>query len=172
MNDRSIVAVLKFGVFAGLAAGALMAMYAMAASAWMGQGFFTPLYGIASPLIGPKEMETSMMRGIHLSLGPALAGAMIHMMWSAMYGAIFGLIWSRIGGAAPLAAAAGVLYGLAVMAFMALVALPLVGAGSMPAMIGFSFVVEHALFGLALGLWPSAQPALFGRTRSVWQTQA
>ena len=172
MNDRSIGPVLTFGVLAGLAAGALMAMYAMAASAWMGQGFFTPLYGIASPLIGPKEMETSMMRGIHLSPGPALLGAMIHMMWSAMYGAGFGLLWSRIGGAGPVAAGAGVLYGLAVMVVMAFAVLPLVGAGSMPGMIGFSFVIEHALFGLALGLWPSAQPGLFVRARALWPTQA
>ena len=53
---------------------------------------------------------------------------------------------------------AGPIYGLAVMVFMSLVILPPVGAGGLPAMIGFSFVVEHALFALALGIWALMQP--------------
>lgn len=159
----SVGQVIGFGILAGVVAGLVMAMYAMAASAWMSQGFFTPLYGIASPLIGPKEMETSMMQGVYINLGPALAGAMIHMMWSALYGVIFGLIWSQIRGTAALAAGAGAAYGLAVAGLMAFVVLPIVGAGAMPAMIGLSFVIEHVLFGLLLGLWPSRQPALFAR---------
>ena len=53
---------------------------------------------------------------------------------------------------------AGPIYGLAVIVFMSLVILPPVGAGCMPAMIGFSFVVELALFALALGIWALTQP--------------
>jgi uncharacterized membrane protein YagU involved in acid resistance len=116
-------------------------------------------------------METSMMQGVYLNLGPALLGIVVHMMWSALYGVIFGLIWSRIGGPGPIAAGAGVVYGLLVMVFMTLVVLPIVGAGGMPAMIGFSFGVEHTLFGLVLGLWPSVQPQLF-RAEGFLRTRA
>lgn len=144
-----------------MAAGLIMGIYAMMASAWMGQGFFTPLYGIASPLIGPKEMEASMMQGVYLNPGPALLGLAIHMMWSALYGIVFGLLWSRVGGTGIVAAVGGAVYGLAVMVFMTFIVLPLVGVGGMPGMIGVSFGIEHALFGLVLGLWPSIQPALF-----------
>lgn len=161
MSQISAAQIAGYGILAGMAAGAAMAMYAMVASAWMGQGFFTPLYGIASPLIGAKEMETSMMRGLHLAVGPALLGALIHMIWSGMYGAAFGLVWTQTGRTGPAALGAGVAYGLAITVVMALVVLPIVGAGAMPGMIGFSFVIEHVLFGLALGMWPSLQPGLF-----------
>jgi hypothetical protein len=125
------------------------------------------------PFIGhPKEMETSMMRGIYLNPVPALQGAMIHMMWSAMYGVVFGLIWSRIGRTGPVPALAGAAYGAGIAGFMAWVVLPIVGAGSMPAMIGFSFFLEHILFGLALGLWPSAQPEVFTRPGALQATRA
>jgi uncharacterized membrane protein YagU involved in acid resistance len=163
VTNRSLGEIVGFGILAGVVAALIMGVYALVASAWMGQGFFTPLYGIASPLIGGKEMETSMMQGVYFNFGPALLGLIVHLLWGGLYGAIFGLIWSRVGGSGAPAIAAGVVYGLVVMVFMSLVVLPLVGAGGMPAMIGYSFGIEHALFGLVLGLWPSVQPGLFPR---------
>jgi hypothetical protein len=162
----------RSSVLAGIVAGLVMGAYAMMASAWMGQGFFTPLYGIASPLIGPSAMETSMMQGVYLQPGPALLGLMVHMAWAVGYAVTFGLAWRRIGGTGALPAVAGVVYGLAVMVFMAQVVLRLVGAAGMPAMIGFSFVIEHALFGLLLGLWPTVEPGLFPRAGIVSASNA
>ncbi len=169
---RPVWEIVAFGVVAGVIAAIVMGIYAMAASAWMGQGFFTPMYGIASAIIGGKEMETSMMAGLYFNAGPALLGAVLHMMWGGLYGAIFGLIWSRIGGSGALAVGVGVVYGLLVMVFMSLVVLPLVGAGGMPAMIGYSFGLEHVLFGLVLGLWPSVQPGLFPKPSTLHARRA
>jgi hypothetical protein len=157
------------GAVAGMIAGAVMAMYAMIASATiLHQGFFTPLYGIASPIIGPKAMMTSMQKGLYFSFGPALLGLVIHMMWSAGYGVIFGLIVRglRLGGGEAIAA--GLIYGLLVMFFMSLVVLPIVGVGKMPGTIGWpSFTVEHLLFGLTLGLWPLRRPHDFPVPQSL-----
>lgn len=153
------------GAIAGVIAGLVMAMYAMIASAtFLGQGFFTPLYGIASPLIGPSAMMTSMKQGIYFAIGPALLGLVIHMMWAALYGVIFGLIGWRLHLAGWAAVVGGMAYGVVVMIFMSVVVLPLVGVGTMPGMIGWpSFTVEHLTFGLVLGLWPVLRPADFAR---------
>ncbi len=157
------------GAIAGMVAGAVMAMYAMIASATiLHQGFFTPLYGIASPLIGPKAMVTSMQKGLYLAPGPALLGLIVHMMWSAIFGVIFGLIVRalRLGGGE--AVTAGLVYGLLVMLFMSFVVLPIVGVAAMPGTIGWpSFTVEHLLFGLTLGLWPLRRPQDFPTPRPL-----
>ena len=160
------------GAVAGMIAGAVMAMYAMIASATvLHQGFFTPLYGIASPLIGPSAMMTSMQKGFYFALGPALFGLIIHMLWSVAYGAIFGLVVRalRLGGGE--AVAGGLIYGLLVMFFMSFTVLPIVGVGKMPGTIGWpSFTVEHLLFGLTLGLWPLRRPHDFPTPQSLLAT--
>src|SRR5260370_19803905 len=89
VTGRTVVA----GAIAGMVAGAVMAMYAMIASAtFLHQGFFTPLYGIASPIAGQSAMMTSMQKGGYSALGPALLALVVHMMWSAMYGVGFALV--------------------------------------------------------------------------------
>jgi hypothetical protein len=152
------------GAIAGIVAGMVMAMYAMIASAtFLGQGFFTPLYGIASPLVGSEAMMISMKQGFFFALGPALVGLVVHMMWSAFYGIVFGLIVSRLQLAGIAAVVGGMVYGIMVMIVMSFVVLPIVGTGAMPAMIGWpSFIVEHLMFGLVFGLWPVVRPADFG----------
>src|SRR5579884_2751977 len=80
MNNTTI-RLLVAGAIAGMVAGAMMAMYAMIASAtFLSQGFFTPLYGIASPLLGPSAMMQSMKQGIYFAAGPAVLGLIIHML--------------------------------------------------------------------------------------------
>jgi hypothetical protein len=151
------------GVIVGIIAGVMMAMYAMIASAtFLGQGFFTPLYGIASPLVGPQAMMMSMKQGVYFTAGPAMLGLIIHMMWSALYGMIFALIASALRFKGIGAIMAGIAYGFLVFLFMSFVVLPIVGAGKMPAMVGYpSFLIEHLLFGMVLGLWPVVRPADF-----------
>lgn len=154
------------GAAAGLAASVVMAMYAMIVAWIKGDGFFTPMYHIASLWISPSNLMTSMQDAMmqhdfHFAFGPAILGAMIHMMTGAMYGALFGLIVAaaRVKGSAL--AIAGVGYGLLVFLISSFVALPLAAAifssgdqiTHMARMAGWwTFVSEHLLFGLALGL--------------------
>jgi hypothetical protein len=161
--DQSLRRVVVTGLIVGLIAGVMMAMYAMLASAtFLGQGFFTPLYGIASPLVGQQAMMASMKAGLYFTVGPALLGLMIHMLWSAFYGVIFGLLARAAHLTGVLGLLAGIIYGGVVMVVMSFVVLPVVGVGSMPHLIGWpSFTIEHLLFGMVLGLWPLLRPQDF-----------
>lgn len=161
------------GAIAGVIAAVFMAMYAMVAGAtYQGSGFFTPMYHIASTFIGPTNMETSMQQAMEGRLfyflpGPAGLGLLIHMTVGAVFGGIFGVIARALRLRGAIAVAGGVAYGLLVLAAMSFVGLPLVaglfGAGApiaeMPLMVGWpTFTIEHALFGLVLGLWPLVRP--------------
>lgn len=150
------------GAVAGLVAGAMMAMYAMVSSAigFGGQGFFTPLYGIAAPVVGMGDMERSMQSGLfYFAPGSAFVGLMGHMMWSAIYGAIFGAIVGALRTTGAAAIALGAAFGIAIMLLMSFVVLPLFGLGSMPQMVGTpSWIIEHLIFGMVLGAWPALRP--------------
>lgn len=160
MRTRRSPAVL--GAAIGLAAGAMMAMYAMVASAigFGGSGFFTPLYGIAAPVVGAGEMERSMQGGIfHFAPLPAFVGLIGHMMWSAIYGAIFGAIVSAVRPTGAAAVVIGGLYGIVIMVVMSFVVLPVLGLATMPQMVGTpSWTIEHLVFGITLGAWPALRP--------------
>jgi hypothetical protein len=163
----------RAGLIAGMIAAIVMAMYAMiAGAAYKNSGFFTPTYHIASVFIDPKTMETSMKEAMEGNLfyfrgGPAVLGLIIHMMVGAFWGLVFAAVArsTRLTGFGALLG--GVVYGFAVLAFMSFVTLPFVadlfGAGEpiseMPEMAGWeTFAVEHALYGLVLGLWPVVKP--------------
>jgi hypothetical protein len=154
------------GAVAGVAASLVMAMYAMIAAYTKDTGFFTPLYHIASLVTDDSAMMRSMMaakmegHAFTFLFGPAVLGAMIHMMTGAMYGAVFGVVASKLRlGLAPLAGI-GMAYGFAVFLVSAYVGLPLAAAvfGSgepiknMAEMAGWgTFIIEHLMFGIALG---------------------
>lgn len=145
------------GAVGGLVGGIVMAMFAMIAGAtYLGTGFFTPMYHIASFLTGPEEMEASMNAGtiFYFSAVPAVLGLMIHMMTAIGWGILFAIAVSRLrAGGGPLVVL-GLVYGLAVMAFMSFIALPIIGQADMPKMVGWTtFSVEHALYGMSLGAW-------------------
>ena len=165
------------GVVAGVLASLVMAVYAMIAAWAKGAGFFTPLYHIASLLIAPNAMMASMQDAqaggaFHFAFGPAVAGAVIHMMTGAVYGAIFAVVVSRFAIRAPLVVAAGVVWGALVFAFSTWIGLPaaaaILDAGDpirhMAQMAGYgTFIIEHLIYGLVLG----ALVALWGRQRST-----
>jgi uncharacterized membrane protein YagU involved in acid resistance len=154
--------ILITGAIAGMVAGAVMAMYAMFASAtFLHQGFFTPLYGIASPIAGMGAMITSMQQGFYFNPGAALIGLVVHMMWAAGYGIVFLLIARAAHLHSVQALIGGLVFGVAVEILMSLLVLPLLGLGGMPGTIGVpSFTIEHLLFGAALGVWVATRPAL------------
>lgn len=155
------------GAGAGVIASLVMAMYAMLAAYAKDTGFFTPLYHIASLLTDDADMMKSMtadqMNGDAFTFlfGPAILGAMIHMMTGAMYGAVFGLFASRLRLGVAALAGVGMVYGFGVFAMSAFIGLPLAAAifdsgdpiKNMAEMAGWSiFIIEHLLYGATLGL--------------------
>lgn len=154
------------GVVGGLLGAGVMAMYAMVVSATVKDvGFFTPLYHIASSVISPKAMMTSMEtasggNSAYFTAGPALVGLVVHMLIGASAGGLFGAAAAFAALSRSLTIVGGVIFGLFVMVANALVGLPIVanlfGGGKaisdMPAMVGWgTFTIEHVLFGLVLG---------------------
>jgi hypothetical protein len=166
-RGRTLVTATVRGAMAGVGASLVMAMYAMIA-AWTYQhtGFFTPLYHIAATFAAPDTMMTSMeaaMAGNSFTfvLGPALLGAMIHMMVGAMYGAAFAVMAHLLRWHGVSLVGAAMMWGLIVFAISAWIGLPvaaaLFGGGDpirdMASMVGYpTFIVEHLMFGAALGI--------------------
>lgn len=175
VSDRTEVgAAIRSGALWGVVAAAVMAMYAMLAGlTYLNAGFFTPMYHIASTVIAPEPMMTSMQKvmegqtDFYFTLGPAAVGMMIHFATGVMYGIVFALIARalRLSGAA--AVGAGVVYGVAVLLFSSFVGLPIAAAAfdggdpiaDMPQMVGWlTFTIEHVMFGAILGLgWAAAR---------------
>ncbi|MFR9749718.1 hypothetical protein ACL02S_01635 [Nocardia sp. 004] len=167
ISGRAVGAIVARGALAGVAASLAMAIYAMiAAATYQHSGFFTPLYHIATTFIAPDTMMTSMQRAaegstFYFSVGPAMLGAVVHMMVGAAYGAIFGVIvqFAKLRGAAVIAA--GTVWGAIVFVFSAWIGLPLAAAlfdggdpiRDMASMVGYpTFLVEHLLYGIVLGI--------------------
>ena len=164
----SLVRTASMGAVAGVIASLMMAAYAMiAAATYQGSGFFTPLYHIASVFISPADMMSSMRSAttggsnFEFFAGPAVLGAVIHMMVGAMYGVGFGVVVSltRIRGMALVAG--GIAWGALVFVVSSFVGLPLAAAilnsgdqiTNMAQLVGYgTFLVEHLIFGLVLGL--------------------
>lgn len=157
--------VVAIGAGAGVVASLAMAMYAMVAAWAKDTGSFTPLHHIASLVVSQDSMMTSMQEAMagnafHLEVGPALVGAMIHMMTGAMYGAMFAVVVSRLGLGRMLLVGVGLVYGAMVFAVSAWIGLPIAagifGSGDqiadMAEMAGWgTFVAEHLVFGVVLG---------------------
>jgi hypothetical protein len=154
------------GALGGVAGSVVMAMYAMVVSAADKEvGFFTPLYHIGSAFLSPQAMMRSMEAAaagdsFTFEAGPAAVGLMVHMVTGALAGAVFGGLVSRIALKRAAVVAAGAVYGLLVLLGNAFIGLPIVaevfGGGEpiadMPMMVGWgTFVVEHLIYGLALG---------------------
>ena len=166
-RGRAVGAAAMWGAVAGIGASLVMAMFAMVAAAtYQHTGFFTPLYHIAATFAPGDAMMQSMqaaMAGNSFTflLGPAMLGAVIHMMVGAGYGAVFAVIARLLHWRGAALVGAAVVWGLAVFAVSAWITLPvaasLFGGGdpirAMAAMVGYpTFIAEHLLFGAALGL--------------------
>lgn len=165
-TDRRITQAILTGAVSGAIAALVMAMFAMIASvAYQGHGFFTPLYHIASVFISPMTLMASMQAGMtgsafYFSFGPAVLGAVIHMMVGAGYGAVFAVVVNMLKRSGPMLLALGLLWGALVFLFSAFVALPVMAAifssgdqiTHMAQLAGWgTFFTEHLIFGLVLG---------------------
>jgi uncharacterized membrane protein YagU involved in acid resistance len=177
MNDsrRVIVRATVAGVIASIAMG----MFAMVAAAtYQDTGFFTPLYHITSLVMSPSTMMGSMMAAqqgttFTFAAGPAFVGLMIHMMTGAMFGAIFGVVLTRLPELATLPRLfAGAAFGVAAFAASTFILLPLASLfandtdaiDTMAKIVGYpTFLAEHVVFGLVLGLLSVSCAALPAR---------
>lgn len=174
------------GAGAGIIASLAMAMYAMVTTAFMeDKGFFTPLYHIATTFISPSYMMDSVGAAADGSsftffFGPAILGALIHMMIGAGYGVAFAIVAKLLSLHGAILAAVGAVYGFLVFVASTWVLLPLTAAilsvddmpngnnpiADMPTMVGYPhFITEHIIFGLVLAilLIPVARKALANR---------
>ncbi len=166
IGHSSLGRAVLIGAVAGMIASLVMAMYAMIAAYAKDTGFFTPLYHIASLVTNDSNMMKSMkadqMNGDAFTLlfGPAILGAMIHLMTGAMYGAGLGVIASRLRLGLAALAGVGMVYGFLVFAMSAYIGLPLAAAifnsgdpiKNMAEMAGWgTFIIEHLIYGVALG---------------------
>jgi hypothetical protein len=172
VNSTSVSRAISVGVFGGVIGALAMAMYAMIISNSVKHtGFFTPLYHIASSIISGKAMMTSMTEAMHGSsfyfdFGPAVVGAIVHMMTGAIAGAIFAVILSKFRASRAVTVVAGMMFGLFVLAVNGFVGLPIVshlfGGGKpisdMAKIVGWGhFTVEHLIFGMMLGIIVAAK---------------
>ena len=168
-----LVGISAKGGIAGAIGAVMMAMYAMIASAtYQHHGFFTPLYHIASTFISTNALMTSMQHAMmgntfYFTFGPAVLGALIHMMVGAMYGAILALLVSLRRLPAPMLVMAGTVWGTVAFALSSWVLLPLVASvlssgdqiTHMASMVGYgTFLVEHLLFGMTVGILLALRP--------------
>lgn len=169
--NSSLGRAVLIGAVAGVIASLVMAMYAMMAAYFKDTGFFTPLYHIASLVTNNsnmmKSMQADQMNGDAFTFlfGPAVLGAMIHMMTGAMYGAVFGAIAAKLRLGFGALTGVGMLYGFGVFVMSASIGLPLAAAifhsgdpiRNMAEMAGWgSFIVEHLMYGIALGALAAA----------------
>jgi hypothetical protein len=165
---------IELGMMAGMAAAVPMGIFALIASGtWQHAGVYTPVYRIAA-MLDPAPLEVSLEEaaaGSSFFFDPQsfFSGGAVHLALGGFFGVFFALLRYRLRWRGRLALAAGVAYGLAVMALMALVVLPLaaaaVGAGSEIAdtasITGWpTFIVAHLLYGLGLGIWAALRPPL------------
>jgi hypothetical protein len=155
------------GLGAGVLGAAVMAMFAMIASAtYHGTGFFTPMYHIAASILSPDTMMASATAAqagnpFHFIAAPALAGILLHLAVGAVFGAIFPLVGQVLRVRRWGWVALGVAYGVAVLLLMSFAGLPIAAAlfgvgdpiANMPELAGWwTFGIEHVLFGTVLGL--------------------
>jgi hypothetical protein len=178
--DRaSFERVFERGVFAGMVAAVAFGLFAMVASAtYQGRGFFTPMYHAAF-IIDGQTMGVAVDKAgsgepFYFFRETFVFGVIVHVMVGGALGALFALVAKRLRLHGARAIAGGLVYGIAVMAFMSLAVLPraaaLFAAGEplsrMGDVIGWpTFVAQFAVFGFVLGLWLYLRPQDIGEAR-------
>ena len=135
------------GAVAGIAAGVAMSFWAVLTSIWHGVGLLSSFELIGATFMGSGAVSTG--------LGMILYGFVVHTLMSAALGVLFTLLLPKTISCGQ-ACAAGVAYGLAVMLAMTFVITPLVNPVMREAvtLLPKSWLIQHALFGVALGLVP------------------
>jgi hypothetical protein len=137
---------LASGVVGGLFAGALMALFLMLAAGAAGTPWGQPFRAIGATFVGAGALEGG--------AGAVAFGAILHALASAVLGlgfvALFPRDFPRASGAVV-----GLGYALFAMAIMTSLVVPAVNPAFATAVqpTGGTWVIAHALFGAALGLY-------------------
>jgi hypothetical protein len=137
--------VLAAGIVSGLLGGAVTAIFLVVAASAAGMPALYPLKVIGATFVGPEALGGGS--------GPVLYGAALHALTSIALGLVFASLVPR-----ELPPLCGVVVGMGYALFVAGIMTSLVVPAVNPAFrgemqpIGGSWVIAHALFGLALGL--------------------
>lgn len=152
--NRLWKSILATGAIVGAVAGLITAVYSCVASSILNQGFLTPLYQTASPFIGADKAWSSLAgNGGSTDISGIIIALACDAIGSAIFGAGFAFIWSEARLPRTWGIPVGILYGLVVMGFMAVIVLPITGAGFQLDYQGWSYLIEHIIFGGILGVW-------------------
>jgi hypothetical protein len=133
-GQSSISETVVEGLFAGLAAGAVMLIYLLVSGLLSGE--------TVALVLGRFSIQTP---------PDPLQGALLHLAVSSIYGMLFGVVMGLLGGRFS-AWGLAVLYTLAIYLLARLVLLP--GAGShLLDVAPLHLALAHLVYGLVLGLW-------------------
>lgn len=135
----------KGGVVAGLIGGAVLSVFMTIMNLATGQDIWAGMKIAGMPFLGERALQPG------FEPGPVMIGVLSHVAVSIGWGLLFGLLFHGASRGATIAG--GALWGVLVWLSMYYVALPLVGLRELvrAAPIGMA-VLEHVLFGLAVGL--------------------
>ena len=137
INSRSAVGDAAVdGLFGGIAAGLLMAIYLGAYAMISGEGLAV-MFGRFAVGDGAAPLQ----------------GLVLHLAVSSVYGVIYGIITKSIvpaGRISRFAALTGLLYGLLLFAVAVVVLLPMTNSALLEIPL-LHFAIAHALYGLVLG---------------------
>ena len=134
------------GVTAGVVGGAVIALVMLAMAASAGQNLWPVLKGASAPFFHARAMA----RGF--DAGPLMVGVLIHFGVSIVWGILFAMV--VFGLSKPATIAMGALWGIIVFLVMHFIVLPLVMTGGhAPRASSMAVpIIEHILFGLAVGI--------------------
>lgn len=130
------------GAAAGVVAGTVMLLIAMAVAAVNDLGVLSPLQLIAATFLGPTVAEGGAL--------PVIIGLVVHYAVSIVFGALFVVAMQRQKGALAIMAIGGI-YGLLVFLFMLLSILPWVNPLMAQMVDRGWFLVQHLAYGVTLG---------------------
>jgi hypothetical protein len=150
--------VLTAGILCGVAGGVTMIGVAAISATEQGLSALHSLEVIGASLVGPEALGGA---------GKIAFGAVLHLLTSAAFGIVFASILPRDFPAAS-AIGAGVGYALFALMFMMILVVPWANPGFRWGMqaIGGSWVVGHAVFGVALGAAPRVRTWLAREERA------
>ncbi|MCG3117733.1 MAG: DUF1440 domain-containing protein [Candidatus Manganitrophus sp. SA1] len=140
------------GALAGIIAGIVMSMVAMAFAVMMGQEIWAPVKMIAVTVLDDAWLNRP---GFHML--PMMVGMMIHFATAIGFGILFALMGGRFS--VGRAIGRGIVYGLGIWLVMQFLVLPIINP-VMADMPYLPFAIEHMFFGGFLGVYPAFLPPL------------
>lgn len=137
------------GALAGMAGGAVMAMWSMVALWLTGAGFWTPLNLIANTIWHGAPVTAA------FGVGAAALGLLIHMMMSMALGIMLAVAvraFPRLAGGRITLAMTGMAFGLAVWAVTQYWLWPAIDAAAAAGFTPWVFAIGHLMFGAVTAL--------------------